>query len=161
MKIFLALLGIWYDLPAFGKVFCGNFSTCRWIFDIFVGGGEFPICHLGLPLQLIFKWFGRKKLDSKRKYSRTLTPLICCWTWVVSLRIVLLLYFSVWLKIFIIESWDIEMRVTTSFILGGRLSKSLGLLGFHRSLFTCCKKERHLCQEQYFAHSRPWIINIY
>ena len=32
--------------------------------DVFVGGGEFPICHLGLPLQLIFKWFGRKKLDS-------------------------------------------------------------------------------------------------
>ena len=48
----------------------------------------------------------------------------------VSLRRVLSLYFSVWLKIFIIESWDIETRVTTSFTLGGRLSESLGLLGF-------------------------------
>lgn len=67
-------------------------------------------------------------------------------TWVVSLRIVLLLYFSLWLKIFIIESWNIEMRVMTSFTLGGRLSKSLGILDFHRSLFTYCKKERCLCQ---------------
>ena len=31
--------------------------------------------------------------------------------------------------------------VTMSFALGSRLSKSLGLLVFHESLFTCVRKE--------------------
>lgn len=51
--------------PWLNKSFCKfqffseNRSTCRCIWCI-CGGGEFPICHLGLPRQLIFKWFGRK-----------------------------------------------------------------------------------------------------
>ena len=45
---------------SFQLVFCENCSTCRCIFDVFVGEGELRVlllCHLDLPWQESLNWF--------------------------------------------------------------------------------------------------------